>query len=38
MNFLGIVLSVLTALIVFVVIGFTYLSRVIENHINEGEK
>jgi uncharacterized protein YneF (UPF0154 family) len=38
MNFLGIVLSVLTALVVFTVIGFTYISRVIESHINEGEK
>jgi uncharacterized protein YneF (UPF0154 family) len=38
MNFLGIVLSVLTALVVFTVIGFTYISRVIEHYINEEGK
>jgi uncharacterized protein YneF (UPF0154 family) len=38
MNFLGIVLSVLTALIVFVVIGFVYLSRTIEDYVNNSEQ
>ena len=38
MNFLGITLSVFVGLIVFVVIGFFYLSGVIEKHLNEDEQ
>ena len=38
MNFIGIVLSVLTTLIVFVVIGFVYISRTIEEHLNKNEQ
>jgi len=37
MSLLGITLSVLVGLTVFVVIGFVYLARVIESHINAGE-
>jgi hypothetical protein len=38
MNFLGITLSVLVGLFVFVVIGAFYLSGVIEKHLNEDEE